>query len=862
MTSYPISIDGFSQLPVLVDGVSPVKANNVNALRESIIAVETELGTVPSGTFGTVKDRLGALEVAGGLVDGYLPATMISILDVDGYYTGTNVEEALIEIGAGGVGGSVGTITGSGTLNQVAYFSGTTALTSDAGFTYDGTTFGVDRAAVFNEGGANVDFRVEGVGRANLLRVQAAAARVGINRGAGAAGATLDVDNGAVGESVLILRDNGTSVLTVADGGSITHEGGAVFNEAGAAVDFRVEGVTEPNLLFVDASTNRVGIGTPTPGDEFHIVKNANSSTNIIVENSTNSVTAGVQVVLSTASGFASFGAFPSNYTTGGAYLANKSVWYNQTLTGGMLFGDAPVGGGGIDFTTSATPSASISRLHIKSTAETVFNEPGNDWDLRVEGNTRPNLFFLDAGQDRIGINRTTGNVGATIDIDNLAVAEPILILRDNGTAVMTVADGGGLTHEGGAVFNEAGAAVDFRVEGDTEPNLIHVNAGTDTVAFGTAAAAGQRITVMGPAQLFAGSRTIMNMQDNTTAAAGVGAGIQIGGRYHNAGTFSNFATVWTELKVLDSRGARLVWGAHGNNNDNNINEQMSMDGVTGHLGIGLAGVDASARLDVDNEVAAAPILILRDNGTQVLAIPDAMGASVVGEQLCANDATGTLEWSGPNNPTRVVSHYDDFFMYKTDSWWDETVTGAGAIAASTPGATLGDAAAGVLNLGTGTTATGASRIQMDAFDGLDDYDKFVFEARVRFEDLSTVTEEFLAIIGSFGPNGAYFSYDRTLSTSWRASTISASTATTVAVGSPIVADTWYNLKWIYDPATPSIEFFLDGVSVTTSATNIPDGAGIALDSIRTSITKSVGTTARSMYVDFISFYGYLNADR
>ena len=36
-------------------------------------------------------------------------------------------------------------------------------------------------------------------------------------------------------------------------------------NEDGADVDFRVEGDTEANLLFVDASTNRVGIGTNTP---------------------------------------------------------------------------------------------------------------------------------------------------------------------------------------------------------------------------------------------------------------------------------------------------------------------------------------------------------------------------------------------------------------------------------------------------------------------------------------------------------------------------------------------------------------------------------------------------------------------
>jgi hypothetical protein len=45
----------------------------------------------------------------------------------------------------------------------------------------------------------------------------------------------------------------------------------AVVNESGADVDFRVEGDTDANLLFVDASTDRVGIGTGSPGSLFEI---------------------------------------------------------------------------------------------------------------------------------------------------------------------------------------------------------------------------------------------------------------------------------------------------------------------------------------------------------------------------------------------------------------------------------------------------------------------------------------------------------------------------------------------------------------------------------------------------------------
>jgi hypothetical protein len=44
-----------------------------------------------------------------------------------------------------------------------------------------------------------------------------------------------------------------------------------VVNESGADVDFRVEGDTDANLLFVDASTDRVGIGTSSPAQKLDV---------------------------------------------------------------------------------------------------------------------------------------------------------------------------------------------------------------------------------------------------------------------------------------------------------------------------------------------------------------------------------------------------------------------------------------------------------------------------------------------------------------------------------------------------------------------------------------------------------------
>lgn len=54
--------------------------------------------------------------------------------------------------------------------------------------------------------------------------------------------------------------------------GDVTFDGGAfVFNESGADKDARFEGDTDANLLFLDASTNRIGIGTATPAAKLDV---------------------------------------------------------------------------------------------------------------------------------------------------------------------------------------------------------------------------------------------------------------------------------------------------------------------------------------------------------------------------------------------------------------------------------------------------------------------------------------------------------------------------------------------------------------------------------------------------------------
>jgi hypothetical protein len=79
----------------------------------------------------------------------------------------------------------------------------------------------------------------------------------------------VDVNGGTIDGAVI-----GGSTPAAGSFTTLNTSGAVVFNDAGADVDFRVEGDTDANLLFVDASTDRVGIGTNAPALTLHVLSN------------------------------------------------------------------------------------------------------------------------------------------------------------------------------------------------------------------------------------------------------------------------------------------------------------------------------------------------------------------------------------------------------------------------------------------------------------------------------------------------------------------------------------------------------------------------------------------------------------
>ena len=106
-----------------------------------------------------------------------------------------------------------------------------------------------------------------------------------------------------------------------------------------------------------------------------------------------------------------------------------------------------------------------------------IFNQSSADVDFRIEGNGDANLFFTDAGNDRVGIKtgspstelHVVGGIKATGDIDF---------------------DGGGF------VFNESGASVDLRMETNTLANAFFIDGSADKIGFGTNSPAGAPVEI------------------------------------------------------------------------------------------------------------------------------------------------------------------------------------------------------------------------------------------------------------------------------------------------------------------------------------------------------------------------------
>lgn len=271
-----------------------------------------------------------------------------------------------------------------------------------------------------------------------------------------------------LGGDVLFYRNSANvgrtpDALTV--DGAFQADGGVIFNEAGADVNFRVESDNNTHQLFVDAGADGVGIDTGT-------VPHGGIGYAMFAIDGPDGNALGPHIQHTTdADDFPTFqhlnwthdniallwdSYYDGNWKSSDAGSNFRLYKLSDTLTFHSSFGVAQ--GSAITW---------ADRFSIKA-AEVSFNEGGGDFDFRAEGDTDTDLLFVDASTDRVGISTNA----------------PAVLFHVAGAAQVD----GAFQADGGAIFNEAGADVDFRVEGDTNANMIHVDAGLDNLGFGKVA--------------------------------------------------------------------------------------------------------------------------------------------------------------------------------------------------------------------------------------------------------------------------------------------------------------------------------------------------------------------------------------
>jgi len=282
------------------------------------------------------------------------------------------------------------------------------------------------------------------------------------------------------------LDNNGAFVTLPTAGGH------AVFNENGVDADFRVESNSNANLFYVDGGNNSVGIGTPPYANNL-------------------------SPTMQFLNGGTMFGYGNAMYITGNTYYNNG---WKAIATGGGANTIIDNEGFKVYNNASASADAEVSPLlHLTvGPSEMVINNDSYDYDFRIESNDHEYKFFVDAGNNKIGIATSSpaadvhikqiGDIGNgnsqglmlesgagsqkfILQTGRAGVSNAQFTLRDvtNTRDIFTVLDTNGtfqghtpLQWNNAAVFNENSQDHDFRVESDNKEHMLFVDAGNNRV--------------------------------------------------------------------------------------------------------------------------------------------------------------------------------------------------------------------------------------------------------------------------------------------------------------------------------------------------------------------------------------------
>jgi hypothetical protein len=230
-----------------------------------------------------------------------------------------------------------------------------------------------------------------------------------------------DGDGVTVGGNLVV---SGTSTVNTFTAGPVSAttlntSGAVVFNDAGADVDFRVEGDTDANLLFVDASADAVGIGTSSPSYKLDIstgsrAAGANYSTSGMSASSVVNIAA-VENDLSKAATLTL-----TQFNSAGSI----SVGYASTFAGFMAFG-----------TSNGSQQSPVERMRIDSSGNVGIgtSSPAAKLQAVIGSGASVGVKYLNAGGSGLQFytDSTVSNADTFIESPLTGVA---MIFKNGGT--------------------------------------------------------------------------------------------------------------------------------------------------------------------------------------------------------------------------------------------------------------------------------------------------------------------------------------------------------------------------------------------------------------------------------------------
>jgi len=220
------------------------------------------------------------------------------------------------------------------------------------------------------------------------------------------------------------------------------NSGGVVVNPDSGEESLRVAGNTNYNLFFVDASTDRIGIGTSTPTNFLNVnAVGEGAGTHTLLTGDDNSY---MSVQNNGTGDYLKLG----NVYTAQAYMglshSDMSNSQYMVMCNGVHTFVSSNSGGSTYIRGGGNNSASQMRVssNVEFTGPVVFNEAGSNYDFRVEGDTDQYLIFADASKDSVLIGTSTdGGVGSKLNVFQDYVANTTIVRTQNlyGRCLSTV---------------------------------------------------------------------------------------------------------------------------------------------------------------------------------------------------------------------------------------------------------------------------------------------------------------------------------------------------------------------------------------------------------------------------------------